>query len=135
MGEKFCTNNKAQDFAFYIYSAKDVGFFSALTLFYPGIIIFGMHAILMSTNILQHCPDGRNNHVCSGGDIKTMCLTINNVFHIADESDRSLQLLQILTSVQNGALFKFHRLGQITPVGPREFTCKLVQYFENLHFI
>lgn len=57
-----------------------------------------MHAVLITTNISQHCPDGCNNPTCAlEGTLKIMCLSL---FHMADELGRPAVAVTSL-SVQN----------------------------------
>lgn len=71
--------------------------------------------------------------MCSGGDSKNN--GSHTYFHLADELDRSAVAITSHVCTKWSSFKILHLLGWITPVKPGEFTCKLVQYFENLHFI
>lgn len=93
---------------------------------------FWMHAILITTNILQHCPDGRHGHTCA--------LEGTRQQHVSQFISHGRWIRRVSSCYNFSCLYKMELfLNFISRAashlfGPENFTCKLVQYFEKFAF-
>lgn len=94
---------------------------TGLNWVYLGIIPFGVHAVWITTNVLQHCPEGRmipRFYV----DGMRKSVTVNVTWWMNQACVMSVQKRKVFFFLKCHSWLKNLR-------------CKLVQYFENLHFI